>query len=80
LSLISKVANLYIQRFPDSVALEAVDQVESLTTGLSRGIWQKLMILERVIEQSEREMMVRGENTSNSPPESPKIEPQTSAE
>jgi hypothetical protein len=75
LSLISKVANLYIQRFPDSVALEAVDQVESLTTGLSRGIWQKLMILERVIEQSEREMMVRGENTSNSPPESPQIEP-----
>ncbi|MCA9098132.1 MAG: hypothetical protein KDA36_07095, partial [Planctomycetaceae bacterium] len=40
---------------------EAVDQVESLTTGLSRGIWQKLMILERVIEQSEREMMVKGE-------------------
>jgi len=55
LSLISKVANLYIQGFPDAVALEAVDQVESLTTGLSRGIWQKLMILERVIEQSERE-------------------------
>lgn len=55
LSLISKVANLYIQNFPDSAALEAVDQVESLTTGLSRGIWQKLMILERVVEQSERE-------------------------
>ncbi len=61
LSLISKVANLYIQKFPDSAALEAVDQVESLTTGLSRGIWQKLMILERVIEQREREMMVKGE-------------------
>lgn len=45
LSLISKVAVLYVQRFPDDVAVNAVDEVESLTTGLSRKIWQKIMIV-----------------------------------
>jgi hypothetical protein len=28
--------------------LEAVDEVESLTTGLSRKIWQKIMILDQI--------------------------------
>lgn len=51
LSLTSKIAALYVQNFPDTTALEAVDQVESLTTGLSRGIWQKLNILDRVVQQ-----------------------------
>ena len=45
LSLAGKVAALYIQRFDDPVALAAVNEVEDLTTGLSRKIWQKLMIL-----------------------------------
>jgi hypothetical protein len=47
LSLISKIAALYIQNFDDPVVLAAVDEVEALTTGLSRKIWQKIMILER---------------------------------
>lgn len=47
LSLISKIAALYIQNFDDPVVLAAVDEVETLTTGLSRKIWQKIMILER---------------------------------
>ena len=47
LSLISKIAALYIQNFHDPVVLAAVDEVETLTTGLSRKIWQKIMILER---------------------------------
>ena len=47
LSLIGKVAALYVQRFDDPVALSAVDQIEDLTTGLSRKIWQKIMIIER---------------------------------
>jgi len=50
LSMISKIAALYVQNFPDESALEAVDQVESLTNGLSRQIWQKIMILDRVSE------------------------------
>jgi len=46
LSLLSKLAALYGQKFDDGIALSAVDQIESLTTGLSRKIWQKIMILE----------------------------------
>lgn len=45
LSLIGKLAALYTQRFDDSVVLDSVNELESLTTGLSRKIWQKLMIL-----------------------------------
>jgi hypothetical protein len=45
LSLTGKVAALYVQRFDDAVALSAVNQVEELTTGLSRKIWQKLTVL-----------------------------------
>jgi hypothetical protein len=45
LSLTGKVAALYIQSFDDAVALSAVNEVEDLTTGLSRKVWQKLMIL-----------------------------------
>jgi hypothetical protein len=45
LSITGKIAALYIQRFDDDVALAAVNEVEDLTTGLSRKVWQKLMIL-----------------------------------
>ena len=45
LSLTGKVAALYVQQFDDSVALQAVNEIEDLTTGLSSKIWQKLMIL-----------------------------------
>ncbi len=48
LSLIGKIAALYVQGFPDSQAIAAVDEVEHMTTGLSRKIWQKIMILDRV--------------------------------
>lgn len=45
LSLIGKVAALYVQRFPDAQAVSAVDDIEDLTNGLSRKVWQKIMIL-----------------------------------
>lgn len=45
LSLIGKVGALYAQDFPDPQAVDAVDDIEDLTTGLSRKIWQKIMIL-----------------------------------
>ncbi len=45
LSLIGKVAALYAQDFPDPQAVDAVDAIEDLTTGLSRKIWQKIMIV-----------------------------------
>lgn len=46
LSMISKIAALYVQHFPDPEAMAAVDQVETLTNGLSRKIWQKIHMLE----------------------------------
>ena len=46
LSLTSKVASLYLRRFEDSAAIAAVNEIEDLTTGLSRKIWQKIMILQ----------------------------------
>jgi hypothetical protein len=48
LALVSKIAALYVQGFPDTVLLDAVDDVEDLTSGLSRKIWQKINILENV--------------------------------
>lgn len=48
LALMGKVAALYVQDFPDAVATQAVDEVEQLTTSLSRKIWQKIMILDQV--------------------------------
>jgi len=47
LSLIGKVATLYVQGFQDPVVLSSVDDIENLTTSLSRKIWQKIMILEQ---------------------------------
>jgi hypothetical protein len=45
LALMGKLAALYVQRFPDAQAVAAVDAIEDLTTGLSRKVWQKIMIL-----------------------------------
>lgn len=48
LAVTGKIAALYVQNFPDHEALAAVEQVETLTTGLSRSIWQKMTILEQL--------------------------------
>lgn len=45
LALTGKVAAVYAQAFDDDVALAAVNDVEDLTTGLARKIWQKIMVL-----------------------------------
>lgn len=45
LSLTSKVGFLYVQHFDDAVANDAVNDLESLTNGISTKIWQKIMIL-----------------------------------
>lgn len=54
LSLIGKLAALYVQKFDDPVALAAVNEVEDLTTGLSRKIWQKIMILNTFLAEESR--------------------------
>ena len=45
LAIIGKLAALYVQNFDDNAVLSSVDEIESLTNGLSRKIWQKVMIL-----------------------------------
>jgi hypothetical protein len=45
LSLTGKMAALFVQRFSDSLALHSVNEIEDLTTGLSRKIWQKITLL-----------------------------------
>ncbi|HEV2695656.1 MAG TPA: hypothetical protein VG347_22380 [Verrucomicrobiae bacterium] len=49
LALISKIAALYVQDFEDPVAISAVNEIENLTNGLSRKIWQKIMIFDRIL-------------------------------
>ena len=48
LALISKIAALYVQGFQDPVVLDAVDDVDDLTSGLARKIWQKIIILDNL--------------------------------
>jgi hypothetical protein len=48
LALISKIAALYVQEFQDPILLDAVDDVEDLTAGFSRKIWQKITSLENL--------------------------------
>jgi len=45
-SLVSKLAALHTQHLQDPVVLAAVNDVESLTDGLSRKVWQKITILD----------------------------------
>lgn len=46
LSLEGKIAAVYAQDLDDPVVVDAVNDVEDLTTSLSRKIWQKISILE----------------------------------
>ena len=45
LSLTSKLAALYAQNLPDPVVIDAVNEIESLTTNLSQKIWQKITLV-----------------------------------
>ncbi len=45
LSLTGKVSALYAQGFKDQVVLNAIQEIEHLTTGLSNKVWQKIVIL-----------------------------------
>jgi hypothetical protein len=45
-AIISKVSALYAQSLNDEIVISAVNEIEVLCTGLSRKIWQKLIILD----------------------------------
>ncbi|MCE2726971.1 MAG: hypothetical protein LW698_09375, partial [Planctomycetaceae bacterium] len=48
LSLTGKVAAVYVQWFEGPAVLEAVAEIEDLTTGLCQKIWQKVSLIQRV--------------------------------
>lgn len=45
LALTGKIAAEYVNQFDDAILVSAVNEVETLTSDLSRKIWQKIMIL-----------------------------------
>ena len=45
LSVTGKVAALFVQHLGDSLVLQSVNEIEDLTNGLSRKIWQKITLL-----------------------------------
>jgi hypothetical protein len=53
LSIVSKIAALHLQYLEDALVLEAVNDIQNLTSGLSSKIWQKIMIIDGVGAQSE---------------------------
>ena len=53
LSLTAKVAALYAQSSTDPAVIEAVNDLERLTTNLSQKIWQKITIVERLAPQQD---------------------------
>jgi hypothetical protein len=52
LALIGKLAALYADRVRDSVVIAAVNDIEDLTAGLGRKIWQKITIIGAPEERS----------------------------
>lgn len=52
LALIGKLAALYAERTRDGVIIDAVNDIETLTTNLARKIWQKIMILGQLEERA----------------------------
>ncbi len=49
LAILAKVAALHVAGFNDPVTLAAVTEIEELSSDLSRKIWQKIVILDRVV-------------------------------
>ncbi len=46
LSVVSKAAALCAEESTDPVVLDTVSEIENLTTGMSRKIWQKISLLQ----------------------------------
>lgn len=54
LSLSSKLAAVHVQHLNDVVVLNAVNDVETLAANLSSKIWQKIVILDTVVDRNDR--------------------------
>lgn len=68
LSITGKIAAIHAQRLDDDVVLGAVNEIETLTTGLSHKIWQKLVILQshRGFATPSRDHPTQGPSASSS--------------
>ena len=51
LSINSKLAALHVQYLQDSQVLDSVNEVETLSLELSRKIWQKIMIIDMMVNE-----------------------------
>jgi len=71
LSMLNKISAIYVQDFPDPPTLEAVEQVEDLTTNLGRQIWQKMMALDLMDPQRETSPAEERTSTEESASENP---------
>jgi hypothetical protein len=58
LSLVGKLAAVYVQRFDDEVALEAVTEVEMLIASQCDRIWQKIMFLNAIEKQLRQSTLI----------------------
>ena len=52
LAILSKIAAVYGQGTQDDATLRSVDQVETLTAGLARKVWQKVILLDHLSDQA----------------------------
>jgi hypothetical protein len=52
LALLSKVAQFYVENFPDPIATNAVNDFELITTGLSNKIWMKILSMKSLGTQT----------------------------
>ena len=55
LSAIGKLGAYHLQYYRDHVVLDAVNEIESLSNGLSRKLWQKIMVINHMAEVHARE-------------------------
>lgn len=47
LAIIGKIAAVYAQYIPEKTVVSSVNEIETLTSGISQKIWQKIMILQQ---------------------------------
>lgn len=52
LSLTGKLAAIYAQNLPSSSVITSVNEIETLTSDLSRKVWQKIMVLHKFTDNA----------------------------
>jgi hypothetical protein len=77
LSLSAKVAALYGQSLPDPVVVDAVSDIERLTSNLSQKIWQKIMLIATgsVVAQPATSQSPQPDRSPGPPPQSEQVVP-----